>query len=154
MKLEGEYTFNGPREAVWKLLRDPDMLVTALPGTKRLVQVGDNAYEGELQVHIGPIAGTFGGTLTISDEAPPERVTLSVEGKGKIGFVKGSGVVRLAGLGPATTLMQYSGEIQIGGKVASVGQRLFDTVSKNMISQGLDKLNGSLRNEGATQSSG
>ena len=37
--------------------------------------------------------------------------------------------------------MKYTGEVQIGGKVASVGQRLFDTVSKGMVKQGLDKLN-------------
>ena len=154
MKLEGEYTFNGPREEVWKLLRDPDVLVTALPGTKSLKQVGENQYEGELQVHIGPIAGTFGGRLTISNEAPPENVTLSVEGKGKIGFVKGSGDVTLVSLGAASTLMRYSGEIQIGGRVASVGQRLFDTVSKSMIEQGLDKLNGTLQARDTAEKSG
>lgn len=153
MKLQGEYTFNGPREEVWKLLRDPDLLVTALPGTKSLKQIGENEYEGELQVHIGPIAGTFGGKLTVSKEIPPESVTLSVEGKGKIGFVKGTGDVKLVSLGPASTLVQYNGEIQIGGKVASVGQRLFDTVSKSMIQQGFDKLDGTLQERSTLQGS-
>lgn len=119
--------------------------MTALPGTKSLKQVGENEYEGELQVHIGPITGTFGGKLRILNEVPPESVTLAVEGNGKIGFVKGSGDVKLTAQGEAATLMQYTGEIQIGGKVASVGQRLFDTVSKGMIQQGLEKLNDTLR---------
>jgi carbon monoxide dehydrogenase subunit G len=152
MKIDGEHTFNGPREEVWKLLRDPDVLVTALPGTKSLKQVGENEYEGELQIHIGPIAGSFGGKLTISNETPPEKVTLSVEGKGKIGFVKGMGDVALVALGPATTLVQYKGEIQIGGRVASVGQRLFDTVSKSMIEQGFGKLDAVLRDRIAASS--
>ena len=141
MKLSGEYTFDGAQDAVWKILRDPDMLVLALPGTKSLKQVGENEYEGEIQVRIGPIAGAFGGKLTVSNEIPPESVTLTVEGTGKIGFVKGSGDVLLIDQGATKTLVKYSGEIQIGGKVASVGQRLFDTVSKGMIKQGLDKLN-------------
>ena len=141
MKINGEYTFDGPREEVWKMLRDPDMLVQALPGTKSLKQTGENEYQGELQVRIGPIAGSFGGKLTISNEKPMESLTLTVEGTGKIGFVKGSGDVVFVDIGGSKTTIKYSGEIQIGGKVASVGQRLFDTVSKSMIDQGLGKLN-------------
>ena len=66
---------------------------------------------------------------------------MTVEGMGKIGFVKGSGDVELIDQGEAKTLVKYSGELQIGGKVASVGQRMFDTVSKSMTKQGFDKLN-------------
>ena len=151
MKLNGEYTFDGPRDEVWKMLRDPDMLVLALPGTKRLEKVAENEYEGELQVRIGPIVGSFGGRLTISNERPPESITLAVEGNGKIGFVKGSGDVIFIEQSADKTLIQYTGEIQIGGRVASVGQRLFDTVSKSMIDQGLNKLNEILRERVAAQ---
>jgi hypothetical protein len=145
MKINGEYTFDGPREEVWKMLRDPDMLVLALPGTKSLKQIGENEYEGELQVRVGPIAGSFGGKLTISNEKLHESLTLTVEGAGKIGFAKGSGDVTFIDQDGVKTTIKYSGEIQIGGRVASVGQRLFDTVSKSMIDQGLNKLNGILK---------
>ncbi len=144
MKLEGEYTFSGPRERVWEIIRDPDILATALPGTKKLELVGENEYEGEMQVRIGPVAGTFGGKLTVSNEVAPESLTLTVEGKGKVGFMKGSGDIVITDQGDNSTLMNYTGEVQIGGRVASVGQRLFDTVSKSMIKQGLDKLNEAL----------
>ncbi|MBC8509018.1 MAG: carbon monoxide dehydrogenase subunit G [Anaerolineales bacterium] len=144
MKLEGEFTFSGPRERVWDIIRDPDILATALPGTKKLDLVGENEYEGEMQVRIGPVAGTFGGKLIVSNEVAPESLTLTVEGKGKVGFLKGSGDIVLSDQGEDATLMKYSGEVQIGGRVASVGQRLFDTVSKSMIKQGLDKLNEAL----------
>jgi hypothetical protein len=148
MKLEGEYTFNGPREEVWKIMRDPDVLVTALPGTKSMKQVSENEYDGEVNIRIGPISGSFNGKLTVSNEIPPESITLTIEGKGKVGFLKGAGDVELIDRGDGTTLMRYNGEVQVGGKVASVGQRLFDTVSKSMIKQGLDKLNETLQDRG------
>ena len=148
MKLEGEYTFNGPREEVWKIMRDPDVLVTALPGTKSMNQVSENEYDGEVNIRIGPISGSFNGKLTVSNEIPPESITLTIEGKGKVGFLKGAGDVELIDRGDGTTLMRYNGEVQVGGKVASVGQRLFDTVSKSMIKQGLDKLNETLQDRG------
>ncbi|MEE8568626.1 MAG: carbon monoxide dehydrogenase subunit G, partial [Anaerolineales bacterium] len=133
MKLEGEYIFDGPREEVWELVRDPDVLATALPGTQSLEQVGENEFEGVMNVRIGPVAGVFSGRIVVSDEVPPETCTLTVEGKGKPGFINGTGNVNLIDQGDSTTLMKYDGEIQIGGRLASVGQRLMDTTSKSMI---------------------
>ena len=141
MRIEGEYTFDGPREAVWVLVRDPEVLASCLPGTQSVKKVGENKYSGEIQVSIGPITGVFAGDLFVTNEVPPASCTLTVEGKGKVGFLKGTGNIDMLDLGGNKTLMKFTGEVQIGGKVASVGQRLFDTVSKGMIKQGLDKLN-------------
>jgi carbon monoxide dehydrogenase subunit G len=145
MKIEGEYIFDGPREDVWKLVRDPEVLATCLPGTQSLRLVGENEYEGEVNVHIGPIAGVFSGRLLISNEVPPESCTLTGEGKGKPGFVNGTGNVQLLAQGDNKTLMTYGGEVQIGGRLASVGQRMIDTVSKSMIRQGLGTLNDAIK---------
>jgi len=144
VKVAGEYVFNGPREQVWELVRDPEVLATALPGTQSLNQVSENEYEGEMHVRVGPVAGVFSGRVVASDEVPPESYTLTVEGKGGPGFAKGTGHVQLVDQGDGTTLMKYEGEVQIGGKVASVGQRLLDTASKSMLRQGLEALNKAL----------
>ncbi len=144
MKIEGEYLFNGPREAVWELLRDPDALAAALPGTKRLNKISDVEFEGEMDIRIGPVAGLFAGKVVRSDEAPPESCTLSVDGKGAQGFAKGTGHIRLNDQGNGTTLMRYDGDVLVGGKLAGVGQRMIDTVSKSLIKQGLGTLNGAL----------
>jgi carbon monoxide dehydrogenase subunit G len=144
MKLKGEYIFNGPREKVWELVRDPEVLATALPGTQSLTPVSENEYEGKMHVRVGPVAGVFSGRVAASDEIPPESYTLTVEGKGAPGFAKGTGHVQLVDQGDGTTLMKYEGEMQIGGRIASVGQRLMDTASKSMIRQGLETLNKAL----------
>ena len=154
MKVEGEYQFDGPREDVWELVRDPEVLATALPGTQSLDQVGDNEYEGAMNVRIGPVGGEFSGKVLISDEQSPESLTMTVEGKGKPGFINGSGDVNLIDQGDGTTLMKYEGELQIGGRLASVGQRLLDTTSKSMIRQGLDALNNALAARIAAKSTG
>jgi hypothetical protein len=154
VKLEGEYIFDGPREDVWELVRDPDVLATALPGTQSLDQVGANEYEGVMNVRIGPVAGVFSGRIVVSDEVPPETCTLTVEGKGKPGFINGTGYVNLIDQGDSTTLMKYDGEMQIGGRLASVGQRLLDTTSKSMIRQGLETLNKALQARIAVKTGG
>jgi carbon monoxide dehydrogenase subunit G len=154
VNLEGEYTFDGPREEVWELIRDPEVLATALPGTQSLEQVGENEYEGVMNVRIGAVSGVFSGRVLIADEQPPESLTMKVEGEGKPGFVKGVGQVNLLDQGDDTTLMKYSGELQVGGRLASVGQRLLDTTSKSMLRQGLGELNKALQARMAAKTEG
>ena len=154
MKIEGEYTFEGSREEVWEVVRDPEVLATALPGTQSLEQVSENEYQGEMHVRIGPVAGLFSGRLVISDEVPPESLTMTVEGKGKPGFVKGTGSVQLISQEADKTLMQYQGDMQVGGRLASVGQRMMDSVSKSLLKQGLDSLNQALLARQTSQTTG
>jgi carbon monoxide dehydrogenase subunit G len=145
MKLAGEYVFDGSREEVWEMMRDPAVLATALPGTQSLDQVSENEYAGKMHVRVGPVAGVFSGKVAISDEVPPESYTLSVEGRGGPGFGKGSGDIQLIDQGDGKTLMKYEGELQVGGRLASVGQRLIESVSKSMVRQGLESLNQALQ---------
>lgn len=154
MKLEGEYVFNGPRDEVWQLVRDPDVLASALPGTQSLKQVSENEYEGDINLRMGPVAGVFSGRLVVSNEEPPKKCTLAVEGQGKPGFIKGTGNVNLMDQGDGTTLMKYDGELQIGGRLASVGQRMLDTASKSMMRQGLETLNQTLEARVAAKTEG
>jgi carbon monoxide dehydrogenase subunit G len=154
VNLEGEYTFDGPREEVWDLVQDPEALAMALPGTQSLEKVGENEYEGVMNVRIGAVSGVFSGRVLIEDEQPPESLTMKVEGEGKPGFVKGVGQVNLLDQGDGTTLMKYSGELQIGGRLASVGQRLLDTTSKSMLRQGLGELNKALQARMAAKTEG
>lgn len=144
MRIEGEYVFDGPRDLVWEIVRDPEVLATALPGTQSLEQVGENRYEGQMHVRIGPVSGVFAGTIVVADEVPPESCTLAVDCRGAPGFATGSGNVYLAEQDDGRTLMRYDGEVQIGGKLANAGQRLLDTASRSLIRQGLESLNGAL----------
>ncbi len=144
MKLEGDHLFDGPRNEVWEMVRDPDVLATCLPGTQSLTKVSENCYEGTINVRIGPVSGTFSGRLEVSNEVPPQSCTLTVEGKGAPGYAKGFGDVELVEQPEDKTLLKYSGEMQIGGKLAGVGQRLIDSVSKSMVNQGFDAMDKAL----------
>jgi uncharacterized protein len=144
MKIEGEHIFNGPRIDVWEMIRDPEVLASALPGTQKLNKLSETEYEGLMNVRIGPVSGTFSGKLVVSDENPPESCTLTVDGKGAPGFMKGVGRVKFAEQDPKTTHMTYDGEVTIGGTLASVGQRMIDSVAKSMIRQGFESMDKAL----------
>ncbi len=151
MKVEGEHLFKAPPQQVWDLFRDTDVMAAALPGTEKMESVGDNKYEAIMNVRVGPVTGEFSGQLLISNEKFPESYTMTVDGRGKPGFLKGSGDITLLDQGESGTLMKYVGEVQIGGKLAGVGQRLIDTVSKSIISQAFETLDRVLEERSAAE---
>jgi len=154
MNLEGEHVFKGPRQDVWEMFYDPNVLASALPGTQKLDKVSENEYDGVINLRIGPVSGVFSGKLTVSDEKPPESCTLTVDGRGAPGFAKGVGHVTFLDQGDGTTLMKYTGEVTIGGTLASVGQRMIDSVSKSMIRQGFESLDKALEARLAAKTTG
>lgn len=140
MIVEGEFTFSGPRQTVWDLLQDPVVLAKVLPGAKRLEETADGEYEGVMNVGVGPVtAAEFSVTVQLKDRVEPERYTMDVRGKGPVGFTQGVVEVELIDAGDETT-MNYRGDLQVGGRIAGVGQRLLDTTGKALTRQGLEAM--------------
>ena len=146
MILNGTFTFAGPRQKVWDLLQDPGVLAKALPGTERLTMSGPDRYEGVMKVSVGPMtAAKFDVTVALADKQPPERFTMQIDGKGSVGFARGSAAVALREQADGGTAMEYTSDVQIGGRIASVGQRLIESVSRMMMRQALEALDRELR---------
>jgi carbon monoxide dehydrogenase subunit G len=141
MIVEGTYPLPGTPAVIWDLLMDPEVLAKAMPGTKELVRAAPDRYEGVMRVGIGPItAAEFALTITLLELQPPLSYSMQIEGTGRFGFTRGTAKVELAPNG-AGTVMHYSADLQVGGKIAAVGQRLLDSVSKLLTRQGLEALN-------------
>lgn len=139
MKIEGSYPISAPRDVLWSMLLDPKVLANIMPGCEKLEAVDENQYQGILKIKVGPVQGKFQGDVILSDINSPEGYSVTVNGRGAPGFVKGTGSVRLEADGDMTTL-HYSGDAQVGGRLASVGQRLLDTSANAIIRQSLEGL--------------
>ena len=138
--LEGTYAFDAPQDLVWEAVQDPHVLSQVLPGCERLEQVGENEYEGEINIRIGSVQGNFVGTVRLSDIQPPSSYTLELEGQGRPGYVKGAGSLRLESDDDGKTTLSYTGEAQLSGRIASIGQRLMDSSARSITRQGLESL--------------
>jgi carbon monoxide dehydrogenase subunit G len=146
MNLSGTFAFAGPRATVWALLHDPAVLAKALPGTKTLTMSGPGRYEGGMKVSIGPLtAAEFAVIVTLSDETEPSHFAMQIDGKGGVGFARGTATVDLAEGADDGTVMTYASDIQIGGRIAAVGQRLVESVGRMMMKQALDALDNELK---------
>jgi uncharacterized protein len=150
MDIAGEYTFDAPQKMVWEALLDPNVLGAVMPGGKGFEQTGDNQYSGLLEVKVGPVQGTFQGQIKLSDIIPPQHYQIEVSGTGAPGHVKAIGSLHLQAR-DQQTFMEYSGQAQVGGRIASVGQRLMDSAARSIIRQSLEGLNEYLKIEAAKQ---
>ena len=132
MDLTGTYTFAAPAARVWTLLNDPEVIASCLPGCDRLEPLGDDRFRANLSLAVAAISGQYTGTVAIVDKQPPQSYRLIVEGSGKAGFVKGEARVELVDES-GTTTVNVSGQGQVGGLMARVGQRLLGSVSQMMM---------------------
>jgi carbon monoxide dehydrogenase subunit G len=134
MKLDGTNTFRAPVDTVWKTINDPEALRRCTPGLQVLKEIGPDTYEATLNIGIAAIKGTYVGTLRITDKEAPHHYKILLEGSGGAGFVKGEGLVDLEARGDETAI-RWSGDIQVGGLIAGVGQRMLSGVGKMLIGQ-------------------
>jgi len=143
VKVQGSYTFEAPLETVWNALFDPEVLARTLPGCERLEREG-NQFRGDINVKMGPVQGKFQGKVDITDIKERESYTMVVDGRGPAGFGKATAQMRVQVEGTGTRL-HYDSDVTVGGKIASVGQRLIDASSRAIVKQSLEGLNEQIR---------
>jgi len=134
VKISGQHQLKAPVEKAWKALTDPAILQKATPGCERLHPVGPDEFEATLKLGIALVKGTYKGKLALREKTPPESYRLVMEGSGGPGFVRGEATLRLSEK-DGGTLVTYEGDAQIGGAIASVGQRLLEGATRMVLSQ-------------------
>ena len=134
MKLEGTHQLEARRERVYQSLVNSEVLQRCIPGCERLERTGENSFSATIRTGVGSIKGVFEGKVRLEDLREPEHFRIVVEGKGAPGFLKGSGDLDLAPEGDGTKVT-YTGDVQVGGTIASVGQRMIQGSAKMMAAQ-------------------
>ncbi|MEM9223881.1 MAG: SRPBCC domain-containing protein, partial [Pseudomonadota bacterium] len=85
MEITGEKVINAPRDLVFAALHDPAAMRQAIPGCQRFAEIGENRYEAEIALKIGPIGGTFAGLVRVFNVDPPMGHSLNAEAAGTTG---------------------------------------------------------------------
>ena len=134
MRIEGTHKIQAPRERVFQALTNPAVLQKCIPGCEHLEKTAENQYGAKLSAAVGTIKSVFTATVILDELAPPSHYKLIVDGKGQPGFVKGSGGFDLEEQDGGTEI-KYSGEVNVGGLLASVGQRMLQGTAKMMASK-------------------
>ena len=139
MKISGTHSLPVSQQRAYELLQDPLVLAKSMPGCDTLERIGEHEYHMKMKMALASVSGLFDGKVRIADLQPTSSFRLIVEGSGKIGFMKGDGLLTLT---PTTggTDVRYDGSVEVGGTIAAVGQRLIDTTARMIIKRFFEKL--------------
>lgn len=135
MEMSGQQLIPAAKEAVWAALNDVDVLRVCIPGCQELTKTSETEMSAVAVMKVGPVKARFQGAVTLSDLDPPHGYRITGEGQGGVaGFAKGVATVRLEAADGGTVL-GYTVDAQIGGKLSQLGGRLIDVTAKQMAGQ-------------------
>lgn len=149
----GSHVVPAKQDVVWQTLIDPDKLAAVIPGCHKLKLVGDNDYEAEVTLGVGPVSGKFKARVKLSDMVEPNSVLLSGGLDGPLGSSRGSGNVKLEADGP-NTKVSYEYGVEISGKVAAIGGRVLEGSTRMVINQFFKRLTAKIGSGEAPPDSG
>jgi len=130
--MSGEYRISAPRARVWEALNDADILKQCIPGCESIEKISPTEFNAKVVAKVGPVKATFTGAVKLSDLVPPTSYKISGEGKGgAAGFAKGGAAVTLEEAG-AETVLRYTAQGNVGGKLAQIGSRLIDGTARKL----------------------
>jgi len=137
MDISGSQIIVASRPAVWAALNNPDTLQACIPGCESLTASGPDQYAMVMLAAVGPVKARFKAQLTLSDIVAGASYTMTFDGSGgAAGFGKGQARVSLEDEqeeeGQVCMRLDYTAQVQVGGKIAQVGARLIDGVAKKL----------------------
>ena len=135
MELQGSVTIDAPQERVWQALNDPEVLRQCIPGCEEVRQIAPDEMHARVLLKLGPVRATFVGKVLLTDVRPLHGCTLNFEGSGgSAGFARGSSVIALTPSVQAT-LLTYTAQASVAGKLGQIGGRLMDASARQLASR-------------------
>jgi carbon monoxide dehydrogenase subunit G len=132
MELNGEQFIAAPVSKVWLGLNDVTVLHASIPGCEEIERISDEEVRAKVMFKIGPVRARFSGRLVLSDIVPNASCSMAFEGTGgAAGFAKGKARVELIEV-EGGSLVRYSTEASIGGKLGQIGGRLISASAKKI----------------------
>ena len=132
LELSDEILISAPRDRVYAALNNPEILQRCIPGCEELIQHSATDLEAKVVLKIGPVKARFGGKVTLDTTDAPAGFSLRGEGSGGVaGFAKGGAIVTLEDLGE-DTMLRYTANADVGGKIAQLGSRLILGTARNL----------------------
>jgi len=136
MNVSGQFTVQAPREIVFNTIRDARKFVGFIDGVSELREIDATHYTAMFETRVAYMKFKFNVTVEIIRIEPPGEIEAKIEGTplGIVGRLTATSRTLLREAGNET-LVDYSVEATLAGKLGSIGQPVLRSKAKDMEKQ-------------------
>lgn len=144
MDFSGEERIQASRAEVWAFVSDPNRITECAPGLQSIEIVDDTHFNVSVRAGVGMIRGNFDFECEWVELDEPNRARISAKGNAPGSAVSMDSTMDLSDDEGGGTLMQWTADAQVSGRLAGVGSRLINPVANRMTKQIFDCIRGKL----------
>ncbi len=144
MHFDGTFEVKAPRDKVFSVLMDPNQISRCMPDLQKLDVKSTDDYTAVVKAGVSFIRGDLTLHFVTSEKTPPTHAKLTAHGTGMGSTFDIDMETDLADSSDGGTAMKWTAEAKIGGRIASVGQRLISGQAEKIIRQLFDCLKANL----------
>lgn len=148
MKVQGERTFEAPRETVWSILQDPAQMAELMPHVESFDVEDDRRWKANVKIPLGLGSLKMSINFEKIEERPPEFSRLHAKGTGVGALMNLDTEFNLSDQGGATA-MAWEADVRIAGPVGSMGQRVLQPIVNQQVQLVLTALDKQIAKAGA-----
>ncbi|MEA2611009.1 MAG: uncharacterized protein QOI37_853 [Chloroflexota bacterium] len=138
MRFEGSTPIKASREKVWAFVIDPEQVGGCGPGVEKIEVVDPTHFKATAKVGIGFISARFNVTMEFAEVHAPDRAVVKAHGQAPGSAVDATAEMRLSDGPDGTTVMDWHGDVNLSGSIASLGARLIEGTANKMIGETFD----------------
>jgi aerobic carbon-monoxide dehydrogenase small subunit len=125
---------DAPPEETWELLQDFPKMSRLLPGVDLSRELGDDRYEGEARIHMGPMRLTFAGAAQVLERDATARSLRAIAAGRDIsgGGVRADLLISAEPGDGGGTRVRAQAKLYLSGRAAQFGRSLAGDVSRQL----------------------
>ena len=135
MRFENAFVVDAPIDDVYAALLDVERAVPCVPGVQMLERSGEDAYDVDIKVAVGPISTTYRGSIQIVErDAGTHRIVFTARGRDSRDPDSPDTEVQIHLIADdGATLGTISADVQLSDTAAAIGQGLIKEVLAGIV---------------------
>jgi carbon monoxide dehydrogenase subunit G len=150
VKVEGTREFDAPPQIVWDVLMDPERMAALMPGVESFEVQDADHWSANVKVPLGVGGLRLKFQFEQMEKRPIDYAKLSAKGQGVGAVVNLQTEFHLTPDGDRTS-MRWEADVRIAGPIGSMGQRVFQPIVSQQVTNVLDALDAQIADAKSSQ---